>query len=244
MGGKLKIAAITAALPLFMVAPVAASAQAANASTPTCGPGGPPYVNGQCISANWAGLLAIGQGPYNHVGAVWYQPAPTSSVIGYHATAIWVGIGGVTKGDGLVQVGTQLADSVFGPAYTLVYQTPATGGQEVTVSGYTIQPGDEMDATVLYQNGGYQMYMVDYTAGWYWDSPVFKGNYPRATEEVILEAPAYDYGNLFYPLVPFSSVQFFSVTIGGLYALQMVRNNRTLVSTSLPSLVTTYHYSS
>ena len=243
MGGKLKIAAIAAALPLFMAAPVAASAQAASASTPTCGPGGPPYVNGQCTSEHWAGLLAIGQGPYNHVGAVWYQPAPTSSVIGYHATAIWVGIGGVTKGDGLVQVGTLLADSAFGPTYSLVYQTPANS-TEVTVSGYTIKPGDEMDATVLYQNGGYQMYMVDYTAGWYWDSPVFKGNYPRATEEVIVEAVAYGYNYLLYPLVPFSSVKFFSVTIGGLYALQMVRNNRTLVSVALPSLVATYHYSS
>jgi hypothetical protein len=180
------------------------------------------------------------------VGAVWYQPAPTSSVIGYHATAIWVGIGGVTNGDGLVRVGTQLTDSVLGPSYTLVYQTPATGGEEVTVSGYTIKPGDEMDATVLYQNGGYQMYMVDYTAGWSWDSPVFNGNYPRATEEVIVEAPAWTYLGVehFHDLVPFGSVQFFSVTIGGLYALQMVRSNRTLVSVSLPSLVATYHYSS
>jgi Peptidase A4 family len=244
MGGKLKMTAVAVAVTLATAVPAASASAQARVSAPTCGPGGPPYVNGKCIGVNWAGLLAIGQGPYDHVGAVWVQPAaPSSSEVGYHATAIWVGIGGLAKGDGLVQVGTLLADSAFGPAYTAVYQTPTSGGP-VTLSGYTVKPGDLMDATVLYQNGGYTMYLVDYTAGWYWDSPVFTGNYPRDTEEVIVEAPAYGFGLLYYPLVPFGSVQFTSVTIGPLYALQMVRDNRTLVSMSLPSLIATYHYSS
>jgi len=96
VGGTLKLAAAAVVLSLAIAAPAAsASTRAATTSTPTCGPGGPYYVNGKCISANWSGLLAIGNGSYTVVQAYWKQPS-TPALFGhlYEATSIWVGLGG------------------------------------------------------------------------------------------------------------------------------------------------------
>jgi len=68
------------------------------------------------------------------------------------------------NGDGLVQVGTELTDSISRPQYSAIYQTPANS-TAVTLQGYTVKAGDQMDATVTHMNGGYTMYLVDYTAG-------------------------------------------------------------------------------
>ena len=57
------------------------------------------------------------------------------------------------------------------------------------------------------------------TTGQRWTSGVIHGNYSADTAEVIVEAPAYDYGKRFYDLAPFGSVQFYNLGIGGVYAL-------------------------
>lgn len=250
MGGKLKLAATAVVLSLAMAVPVA-SASAASASTPTCGSGGPYYVNGKCISANWAGLLAIGKGSYTVVQAWWKQPA-TPTLFGhlYEATSIWVGLGGGRQGEAPpVQVGTVMTTGFFGltsslkPDYGAFYETPSTGGG-VGIAGFKVHPGDTMAALVYYVHGGFQMYLTDVTTGQRWSSGTIHGNYSHDTAEAIVEAPAYDNGKRIYDLAPFGSVRFYNLGIGGVYALQMVRGNRTLASTSLPSVVVTYHHSS
>jgi peptidase A4-like protein len=250
MRRKLKIAATTGALALALAAPATSASAQANASAATCGPGGPPYVNSQCITQNWAGLLAIGSGPYSEVIAYWKQPSTTVSYGAYEATSVWVGLGGGAAGDPIpVQVGTVMTTGLLGlttslkPHYYGVYETPATGGA-ITISNFTVNPGDQMAASILYIYGGYNLLLDDITTGHYWSPSSIQGNWPLNTAEAIVEAPAYDNGKLFYPLAPFGTVQFTNLYIGGVYALQMVRNGRTLVSTALPSAVVTYHYSS
>jgi Peptidase A4 family len=249
MGGKLKIAATAGALTLAMAVPTASASAQTSASAATCGPGGPPYVNSQCISASWAGLLAIGAGHYNEVIAYWKQPSTTVSYGTYEATSVWVGLGGGATGDPIpVQVGTVMTTGLLGlttslqPHYYGVYETPATGGA-VTINNFTPKPGDQMAASIVY-NGGYDLNLYDITTGQNWSLLDVKGNWPLNTAEAIVEAPAYDSGKLFYPLAPFKTVQFTNLYIGGVYSLQMVRNGRTIVSTALPSAVVTYHYSS
>jgi Peptidase A4 family len=247
MGGKLKIAATAVVLAVAVAAPAASASGQARASAPTCGPGGPLYVNGECVSANWAGLLAIGYGPYSSVIAYWIQPSTPVSNGNYEATAIWVGIGGGASGDPVpVQVGTFTATGPLGVAqgYSAVYQDPDTGGNDVTISGFAVHPGDEMAASVVDNDGDYSLNLDDMTTGQIWSKLDIYGNWPPNTAEIIVEAPAYGYGHLFYDLTQFGSVQFTNVSIGGVYAVQMVRGNRTLVSMALPSLIATYHYSS
>ncbi len=250
LAGLLLSTLVAAAPPAAAAVPTASVSNAA-----TCGAGGPTYLNGKCISANWAGYLAIGYGPYNKVEAGWTQPSTPASAGGlYSATSIWIGIGGGKQGDAApVQVGTLMTNGVFGrnihgqPVYSAVYETPATGG-EVTISGFTVKPGDSMYAEVSYQDSSFEMFLWDYTSGKGWSSGLIQTNYSRDTAEIIVEAPAYDNGNLFYDLAPFSNVKFTIATLGGAYALQMVRTNknRTLVSMSAPSGccsgTATYHY--
>jgi peptidase A4-like protein len=166
------------------------------------------------------------------------------------ATSIWVGIGGGKQGEAApVQVGTVMTTGFFGltssfkPDYSAIYETPSTGGA-VPISGFNVHPGDTMAAIVDYIHGGFQMYLTDVTTGQRCTSGVIHGNYPTDTAEAIVEAPAYDSGKRFYDLAPFGSVHFYNLGIGGVYALQMVRGDGTLVSTSLPSVVVTYHKSS
>jgi hypothetical protein len=258
MGGKLKIAVIAAATALAMAAPASASAQAGNSSIPTCGPGGPYYVNAQCISENYAGLLAIGYGPYSIAEASWQQPATSALVpLGYGGTGIWVGIGGASTNDTAppVQIGTMMSTGLqavgigtgqcaLPPCYSAVWETPATS-KAVTIPGFAVHPGDEMTASVKYGNSGFQMTLLDSTTGKSWSSPVIKGNYSRDTAEVIVELPDVSFPAFPFGVAPFGSVQFTHVQIGGLYAVQMVGPNGspTLVSTSLPSEIVTFQNS-
>jgi hypothetical protein len=255
MGGKLKIAATAVALAFAVAVPAASASAQARASGPTCGPGGPSYVNGKCVSATWAGLLAIGNGPYTGVITYWKQPATSALVpLEYAATGIWVGIGGGAQGDAVpVQVGTLMSTGLqavgFGtgqcalpPCYSAVWETPATG-RAVTISGFTVHPGDEMAASVVY-NGGFDLNLSDITTGQNWSSLDIQGNYSRDTAEIAVELPANSVTPApLYGLAPFGSVQFTNIDIGGVYALQMVSGNRTLVSMSLPTPIATYHYS-
>jgi peptidase A4-like protein len=252
VGGTLKLAVAAAMLSLAIAAPAAsASTRAATTSTPTCGPGGPYYVNGKCISANWSGLLAIGNGSYTVVQAYWKQPS-TPALFGhlYEATSIWVGLGGGRQGEPApAQVGTIMTTGFFGltpslkPDYSAFYETPSTGGA-VGISGFNVHPGDTMAALVAYVHGAFHIYLTDVTTGQRWSSGAIRGNFAYDTAEAIVEAPAYDNGKRFYDLAPFGSVKFYNLGIGGVYALQMVRGNTTLASTSLPSVVITYHHSS
>jgi hypothetical protein len=252
VGGTLKLAAAAVVLSLAIAAPAAsASTRAATTSTPTCGPGGPYYVNGKCISANWSGLLAIGNGSYTVVQAYWKQPS-TPALFGhlYEATSIWVGLGGGRQGEPApVQVGTIMTTGFFGltpslkPDYSAFYETPSTGGA-VGISGFNVHPGDTMAALVASVHGAFHIYLTDVTTGQRWSSGAIHGNFAYDTAEAIVEAPAYDNGKRFYDLAPFGSVKFYNLGIGGVYALQMVRGNTTLASTSLPSVVITYHHSS
>ncbi|HYZ56915.1 MAG TPA: G1 family glutamic endopeptidase [Streptosporangiaceae bacterium] len=253
----LKIAAAAAVvLPLTLAAPAAsASTHGARAPAATCGGVAALVWHGKCVSANWAGYLAIGHGSYNTVKAGWTQPATPSSAGGrYSVTSIWVGIGGGRQGDTIpVQVGTlmtngSLARNLHGhPLYSAFYETPATSGA-VTISGFTVRAGDDMAAEVEYLNGSFQMFLWDYTSGSHWSSGNIQGNYSRDTAEVIVEAPANVSG--LYDLAPFGSVQFNDVNLGQMYALTMMRGSehRTLISVSRPSgccsFTATYHYSS
>jgi Peptidase A4 family len=255
MGGRLKIAVLAVALALAMAVPAASASAQASAPAATCGPGGPPYVNGKCISGNWAGLLAIGQGPYTAVIAYWKQPATSALVpLLYAATSIWVGLGGGASGDPVpVQVGTLMTtgpdavkDCALPPCYEAVYETPDTN-KAVPISNFTVHSGDEMAATVVVNDGDYSLTLDDMTTGQIWSSPDIFGNWPLNTAEIVVELPSDSTSILpdTYGLAPFKSVQFTNIYIGGVYALQLVDPNdgRTLVSESLPSTIATYHYS-
>jgi hypothetical protein len=207
-------------------------------------------VNGKCISASWAGLLTIGQGPYTVVQAFWKQPTtPTLVPELYAATGIWVGLGGGKSGDAVpVQVGTLMTTGPegwcsFKPCYSAVYETPATG-RAVTIPGFKIRPGDTMAALVDYVHDDFQMYLTDVTTGQRWSSGTIHKNYSLDTAEIAVELPKSIIPEPAYGLAPFKSVQFYNLGIRGSYALQMVSGNRTLVSTSLPSVIVTYHHSS
>lgn len=249
-----KIAAVLAAvlLPLVLAAPRASAAtHATRGSGTTCGPGGPPFVNGECQSRTWAGYMAIGQSPYNTVSAAWTQPARVNPPVGLlcYATGIWVGIGGGAQGDKApVQVGTVMTDGCPGKSnYSAFYETPSSsGGLGVTLSSCapiegggattpcSVSAGDAMYAEVDYLHGGFQMSLSDYTANWSWRSGVISGNYSRDTAEVIVEDPSAL--NIPYPLAPFKSVQFNAVNLGLAVGLTMVNFFRqTLVSVSGPS---------
>lgn len=99
-----------------------------------------------------------------------------------------------------------------------------------------------MAASVLH-NDGYDLLLDDITTGHYWELSDIQGNWPLNTAEAVVEAPAYDSGKLFYPLAPFGTINLTNLDLGGVYALQMVRNGTTLASTALPSAVATYHSS-
>lgn len=103
-------------------------------------------------SGNWSGYALstaqTGQ-KYTKVALEWDVPT-VSTMSSFGCVANWDGIGGLTSKD-LIQLGTQSCSDSSGTAYDIWYETlPAS---ETPITTLTIQPGDQVLATLQLLNG-------------------------------------------------------------------------------------------
>jgi len=113
------------------------------------------------VSANWAGYVASGAS-FSSVSGSWVEPSVRASV-GSSYAAIWVGLGGSSRGsNALEQVGTQ-ADWVNGRAvhyawYELVPSAPVR-------LPLSIRAGDRISARVTVSGSRVTISLLDRTTG-------------------------------------------------------------------------------
>jgi hypothetical protein len=149
--------------------------------------------------------------PYAHayyaVGAVFTVPkvnCEASPSPGYSGAAEWVGLGGITfphePGSTLVQDGVSTVCFLGAPLYgavveihppenspTYLCKVPGVPG---ILCKYTVQPGDQIFASVNYMGGdNYSLAMADTTQGWHWSlSLAIPDNEVPTTAEWVVEA--------------------------------------------------------
>lgn len=113
-------------------------------------------------SSNWSGYAITGQ-TYHAITGSWIVPQVTASH-GTDYSSSWIGIDGYNNSD-LIQTGTeQDASSNGGATYSAWWEIlPAS---ETTISGMTIHPGDQMQASIVNNgNGTWTISLKDVTSG-------------------------------------------------------------------------------
>ena len=160
-------------------------------------------------SSNWSGY-ATTTGPFASVSASWTQPTVNCAATGKKSaySSFWVGL----DGDGsntVEQTGTD-ADCVRGvphyygwfemyPAYPVNY-------------GDTVQPGDQLSASVTYSSSNFTLVLTDRTRGWTETQTQALSSAQRYSAEVIAEAPS---SGRVLPLADFGTVAFTSSVANG-----------------------------
>lgn len=177
------VAAMCAALIIlaFGVAPAVAS--------PADGPRLPGVRNGS--STNWSGyavqtsLTAPANGAVTEVHGHWYVPTVTSTAsVAY--SAAWVGIDGYSSRT-VEQLGTSQDWSNGAARYYAWWEMYPK--RPYLISGITVDPGDEMSATVSYLgNGRFSLAMDDVTDGTSFSTIQKQMKAKRSSAEWVLES--------------------------------------------------------
>lgn len=158
-------------------------------------------------SSNWAGY-AVSGGTFTDVKGTWVQPAVTCTANSSTYSAFWVGLGGLTDGDGgLEQTGTE-SDCVDGqPDYAAWYEVLPDASVRVPVD---VAPGDTISAEVSVDGTTATLTVTDETNGQTFTTPSTPSVLDTSSAEWIAEAPARCFGTHCLPLqlANFGTVQF------------------------------------
>jgi Peptidase A4 family len=164
----------------------------------------------EVASTNWSGYAASG-GTYTSVSASWVQPAGScTSTTSY--SSFWVGLDGYSSKT-VEQDGTD-TDCVNGqPEYygwSETYPNPAEN------FGQTVEPGDTMSASVVYQGSNrFQLNLADATEGWTATTTATVSGAARSSAEVIIEAPSSASTGDVLPLTDFGTVNLSDSLVDG-----------------------------
>ncbi len=166
------------------------------------------------ISANWSGMIDEGR-TFTAVGADWVvpavQPRPYTT-----DSSTWIGIGGATDSS-LIQTGTDQGASGGSTVYSAWIQvSPA-----LSVTQFTVSPGDHIDASVVEgAPGSWTVSIADLTLGKS-SSQTFADTVPASSAEWIEEAPTL--GTTPSPLADYGSVTFTSISVASQTSAPLVQ---------------------
>jgi len=153
-------------------------------------------------SLNWAGYVAS-SGTFTSVSAAWTIPHATSTNNNLSADATWVGIGGISSHDDLIQAGTQTIIQNGIPTYQAWYELLPVASVQVLL---TIHPGDAMIVSLVEQpNNQWRISFNNATTGQNYQTLVFY-NSSLSSAEWIEEMPSDQMG--FVPLDNFGTISF------------------------------------
>ena len=160
------------------------------------------------FSSNWAGYAVTG-GSYSAVAGRWTVPRVVPSA-GPRASAVWLGIDGVTNGS-LIQVGTE-QDSIDGRAayfaWWEVLPAPA-----VRITSFAVRAGDRISASIQrVARGRWRISIRDARSGGFSIVRGYAG--PGSSAEWIEEAPV-ESGHIM-PLATVAPATFDLATVDGL----------------------------
>jgi hypothetical protein len=158
---------------------------------------------------NWSGYAST-NGPFSSVSASWVQPAATCNGQDSQTFAsFWVGL----DGDGtptVEQTGTDTDCTGTHAEYTAWFEMYPHAESELFA---TVEPGDQMSASVTDQGGTFQLVLHDVTRKWSRTEVRTATQAKGATAEVIAEAPSA--GSKVLPLTNFGSVNFIGAEADG-----------------------------
>jgi len=140
------------------------------------------------ISSNYAGYTAQyeGNGNFSDVVGTWTMPAIHCSANETSEAAFWVGLTGKAQQPTIAQIAT-IGTCQNGQAnYEVDWELYPALAQTIT---NPVQPGDQISATVSYQQGQFHLTMHDARQGWSFSTSQ-RGSATNATvAECITEAP-------------------------------------------------------
>lgn len=151
--------------------------------------------SGAYTSTNWSGYADTASSGYafNSVSATWTQPAVTTqSSSSYVAASFWVGLDGFSSTT-VEQTGTQ---AVIGSGGTVSYTAWYELYPQVEIPVFTVQPNDEISASVTYQSATNQFAfkIQDLTSGASYSITTVNTQTSKAlrsSAEWIVEAPEF-----------------------------------------------------
>ena len=155
------------------------------------------------VSDNWAGYVAQG-GPYTSVSATWIQPAIPA--VGGPSTevAFWVGLdGGPGSTKTLEQLGTSAQIGADGKPYYYAWWEMIPK-PSVTIRGFSVTPGDVIQATVTNRgDGSFALAIDDLTTAQSFLKIARNGVTASTTAEIVVERVTEDTGGK-QSLAPFA----------------------------------------
>ncbi len=152
-------------------------------------------ASGAYESTNWSGYADTASSGYafNSVSATWTQPAVTTqSSSSYVAASFWVGLDGFNSST-VEQTGTQ---AVIGSGGTVSYTAWYELYPQVEVPVFTVNPGDKISASVVYQpaSNEYKFNIQDINSGASYQITTINSqtaSAARSSAEWIVESPEF-----------------------------------------------------
>ncbi|HEY8028235.1 MAG TPA: G1 family glutamic endopeptidase [Gaiellaceae bacterium] len=158
-------------------------------------------------SSNWAGY-AVSGGTFTDVKGTWVQPAVTCTANSSTYSAFWVGLGGMSDGNGgLEQTGTESDCESGQPDYAAWYEVLPDVSVRVPVD---VAPGDTVSAEVSVDGTTATLTVTDETNGQTFTTQSTPSVLDTSSAEWIAEAPAQCFGTRCLPLqlANFGTVEF------------------------------------
>ncbi|MDH2902211.1 MAG: G1 family endopeptidase [archaeon] len=148
-----------------------------------------PVISGadsSTCSTNWSGY-ADNAGPVTNVSGSWTVPTLSCPSSGSTYVAIWVGIDGYSSST-VEQTGVLGQCSSGKASYSAWYEFYPSAS--VTISGFSVSPGDNVTANVSYSGGVFTTTIKDLTTGATFSTTGTVSNAARSSAEWIVERPA------------------------------------------------------
>jgi hypothetical protein len=161
-------------------------------------------------SLNWSGYADTGSSSsVTYVGGSWTVPTLSCPSSGTQYAAIWVGIDGYNSNT-VEQTGVLGECNNGAASYSAWYEFYPS--PSVTITGFTVRPGDTILANVSFANGVFTVKIQDGTQ--YFSTTGTVSNATRSSAEWIIERPALCFAHhcSLTTLAPFGSVTFSSAT--------------------------------
>jgi Peptidase A4 family len=163
----------------------------------------------------WAGLIETG-GPFRTVRGSWVVPAASKVRETTSLAYMWIGLGGVSDDQPLLQVGIAAETNTkkqvaYWPWYE-VFPAPVTRPHFLR---YPVRTGDRVQASIFKVNGRWQAKLRDVTQGWSFQLPVTYDVRAPRTAEWVEEDPTNARTNSLHTLMPVAPVTFTDISAGG-----------------------------
>ena len=163
-----------------------------------------PHDDGTSTSSNWSGYAVTGTN-FTDAKASWVVPTATCASTPSSYAAFWVGLDGYTSKT-VEQTGTDSDCSGKTPKYYAWYEFYPKPSR--TISGFTVKPGDKIDAEVSYSGSKFTLTITDETTGQTKTESGAVSGASRNSAEWIAEAPCCQSNGNVLPLSDFGTVDF------------------------------------